>query len=584
MNNIVLTTQKIKPKLSHAKIRDNLESFFFAGSGDRYLAEWAKHSGTVIKTYHFSKQNVPWGGKPPKANHSISNERNCGYKLKIVQPFRNHITNNRYGLVVDEFTTDVPYISPDPDRHTASVCPIKHLAHCKIVIKLALAYKDYFSLGETNENNGSAKLFMYAKDRKPIPIKIATEIAEKFKLDFFNLTGEQIECFPAKGNGNVKLPCNPNKCTIIDSGEVEPYEEAFELVAIGDKKQRQYYDTHNLREYQAALDRGNNLDVDCWLKSIEQGCINLPYKALETDDSQVSTKPCEVRSAAKPPNRLPKMPTAKKIIVSKTSLDELRLEPDAFIRQSEAMRILCRKLKRVATVEEGLDFIKQNNLYSGDWFNPARSSRVKDILRFTAKTFDKTKCGNGGSFDFNPKKHIKFIKSKFQGSYKISKTGFDINKSSSGFVRQRKSIITLKEINIYHTIFESCRSSAKYKDGGVPELRMSQMWDVLKSTGQIKGSWNRDKWEWLRGRLIDLKVIVCDFVKQRKKSYCYSEGENHPIHRHDWKAKAVLPKMPATSLITKRKKHNTVSGLAILFLKDEGVKRQLEHPPPLILN
>src|SRR5262249_43227248 len=78
-------------------------------------------------------------------------------------------------------------------------------------------------------------------------------------------------------------------------------------------------------------------------------------------------------------------------------LADLAGEPDSFRRQSEALRRLTRYLKRVPTPEDGLDFLKANNLFTGPWGEnlSRRKTRVRGILKFLARDFDAGKCGKG---------------------------------------------------------------------------------------------------------------------------------------------------------------------------------------------
>ena len=73
-------------------------------------------------------------------------------------------------------------------------------------------------------------------------------------------------------------------------------------------------------------------------------------------------------------------------------IDGLDNEADALVRQRNALLRCARLLKRVPSVEEALQFIKDNGLYSGEWKNSARRPRVRGILKFIAKTFDPKKC------------------------------------------------------------------------------------------------------------------------------------------------------------------------------------------------
>lgn len=70
-------------------------------------------------------------------------------------------------------------------------------------------------------------------------------------------------------------------------------------------------------------------------------------------------------------------------------------DPDSFRRQFRGLLEYCRQLRRVVSVEEGLDMIQARRLYTGEWTDRLgkRTKRVIYILRYIARTFDSAKCG-----------------------------------------------------------------------------------------------------------------------------------------------------------------------------------------------
>ena len=77
-------------------------------------------------------------------------------------------------------------------------------------------------------------------------------------------------------------------------------------------------------------------------------------------------------------------------------LPKLDDESDWLTRRRRALMALCRAERRVVSVDEALDWLKANHLYSEPWENPGRRAKVKSILRYIARTFDSAKSKQGG--------------------------------------------------------------------------------------------------------------------------------------------------------------------------------------------
>jgi hypothetical protein len=263
---------------------------------------------------------------------------------------------------VDKVTTHVPFITLDPDRHNASDCPDQFLTLCKAVVEFAQQQTDFFLQGEVNPRNGSAKIFMWHKELEAIPIKKARDLAEEFKEKIRDLTGDEIEVFPAKGHTKIKLPCREDKTTIIDTGYLPRNSERYytgekaltkygwatneelwalanqtpnpkrfmnEVKGYGAKKHRVHYESYDYRAWAEFLQRGQNLDTDLFFAEIERSCLNLPFKeeiehvndlplkSLSSHGDEEANIPhsaslrCGMRPTAKPSNRLSLEPTAK---------------------------------------------------------------------------------------------------------------------------------------------------------------------------------------------------------------------------------------------------------------------------------
>ena len=73
----------------------------------------------------------------------------------------------------------LPILVVDPDRHTGTPTE-KFVAFVKAVVEIFEdETSDFRTSAEVNPNNGSAKLFAWTKNRPPIEIETAREIAER---------------------------------------------------------------------------------------------------------------------------------------------------------------------------------------------------------------------------------------------------------------------------------------------------------------------------------------------------------------------------------------------------------------------
>ena len=411
------TVGTIKLKKTTSQIIGDLERRLFAGRGDSYIAWY--HAEDRAANYKFSKASrppqVPIGTDP----------------LKLVSPLKKHQAGYHHGLSVDDRTTHVPLITPDMDRHSASICPVQHLEECKIITTMVVAdYRDFFVQGEVNPRNGSAKPLMFPRDGQPIYRKKAEDIAGKLNDRIKELIGRRIEVFPDNLK-NLWLPCREDKKTIIDTGYLPRNSERYymgerekttygwltreeqweiaketpnpkrfmnEMKGYGKKKHRVYFESYDYRAWAEFLQRGQNLDTDLFFAEIERCCLNLPYqeeiesandlplKSLSSHGDEEANIPhsasphCGMRSTAPPSNRLSFGPTAKEdrfaMVVPKTAkpkklklppLDELREEPNSYTRQLQFCLLICQKAKRVVEVDEALSQIREHDMFTGDW-------------------------------------------------------------------------------------------------------------------------------------------------------------------------------------------------------------------------
>jgi hypothetical protein len=614
------SSQKAKRKQrrpSYTSIRESLERRLYCGSGDEFIADW-KEAGTQ-PTYRFSRHHRP-SFIPSYASLS---------KLELVQPLDKHQCGLPHGLSVDKATTHVPFITLDPDRHNASICPDHFLTLCEAVVEFAQQQTDFFLQGEVNPRNGSAKIFMWHKELEAIPIDDVRDLAEQFKEKIKDLTGNEIEVFPAKGNTKIKLPCREDKISVVDTGLLGRHKERYvkvydEMVyenpanpimtheqvwALIDKKdrptKRSHYETYDYREWQAFLDRQESMDVDLWLSAIKKGCKNLPHEDLKANIPHSAEPRCGMRSTAKPSNRLSSGPTANEdrfavVVPKKTAkpkklrlppLDELRQEPNSYTRQLQFCLLICQKAKRVVEVDEALDLIREHDMFTDDWFDNElrREHRVGSILNRIARTFDPDMLGSGTTMDIAFDCWMKWGRGKFADQRRVAVSFSSGCVFEDGTVRlassyQRYCRFSPDEIGFVYAIISYCMRTSLLEDGGVPEDRAEAIWKLFHEAKLPKSKWNVTKFRNIRDMLHDLDIIKCDYIKRPGKAYCYKAGNFNP-EQPTWKnsVKRLRTAGTASSYIYKRRELNTVG---VYYTSDfrenrlNGLSGTRQRPPP----
>ena len=168
--------------------------------------------------------------------------------------------------------------------------------------------------------------------------------------------------------------------------------------------------------------------------------------------------------------------TKKKIKAIKGSGDGNPLN-----RQFPALMALSRKLKRVPTVSEALNYLRETGNYSGDWEDGLqRNRRVPQMLNRITKTFDPEKVG-GNSYTIPLGKWWAWAKK--YGKYFVHE---EIN--DRGKVKWRISI-TIHELSTAMSIIEYCGKIDPNEDGTIPtESSQNNLESVCIMQARLKSS------------------------------------------------------------------------------------------------
>lgn len=593
---------KSRITLTESEATHWLEKLLFKGHGKKYLG-WKFDEYVLgedgeeildklggLRVWDFDWEVPPsWWKRRHFGNRSV---------IDHVRPLWLHLCGCQRGLVIDAQTSFLPFLSIDPDRHKNT--PIEEfIEYVRAVTSIfEAACPDYHLSGEVNPTNGSSKLFAWPTRSDSIEITEAKDIAGDVHRRILEATGKNIECF-GHNMKNIRLPLHPEKLTVIDSGLLG---RATRRKGRDLKK----FETHSVAEFAGWRQSGKNLDHDTFFRVIRQCCQNLPEE-VSTEELNKIRSP-ETSTTQNPESVLsPKVRTEQKTsmiskpkastfepkvktghrslenisVRSRTSITELRDEPNSFERQHKALLIACRQAKSVINEDDALAFIQDHDLYTGDWADNElrRRQRVRDILALIAKTFDSAKCsGSGEHFEINVNKFRSFTRSRLPGM--VRKTTDHARLDEYGVVHEYKRFVSASndDIACWMAINEFCRESSEQGDGGVPESRASKVWTILNNTGKIVHKWSKERWRLIRDYLHKRKIVFCDYKYSRDDSYCYKAWESHP----GYKAKKPKRGLPGSFRDLQKKKKtkrlNTEGVFSRLQNRVQGTVHPALHP------
>lgn len=200
------------------------------------------------------------------------------------------------------------------------------------------------------------------------------------------------------------------------------------------------------------------------------------------------------------PTSSPPTPARKRPQVGRNlDVDDLKVEPDSFERQRNALLQLARSLKRVPDLNEALDFIRESRLYTGTWDEnfSRRQTRVQSILTFITRSFDASKCTKGsvnvGKFDsWVLKKFPKGLTGGRRKSLTPEGTVVEVGET----VRVSPAFIST-----FLSVCEFALVIDKNKDGTLPHARAEKVWDSLYARGLIRVRFCARKWAICRDQM-----------------------------------------------------------------------------------
>jgi hypothetical protein len=266
-------------------------------------------------------------------------------------------------------------------------------------------------------------------------------------------------------------------------------------------------------------------------------------------------------------------------------LSDLTNEPDSFERQREAMRRFARYLKRMPTVEEGMQFLHDHHLYTGTWEEhlTRRRARVHNILAFIAETFDPSKCANGS---VNVGKYDEWTTKKFPNGL-IGGHRRDMDEDGNLVDVCQNIHVSTKFIAVFMAVVEFALLIDKNQDGSVPHDRCKELWNALKDKGLLAVSFNDRKWAVCREELAKLGIIaITDRDYGPGRAMKWGTGTYFP-GLGLWKTKkqpSLLGPVDLASFIQEKNEKTTEEHNTFLLTEagEDGVLGRLSRsrPPP----
>ncbi len=275
----------------------------------------------------------------------------------------------------------------------------------------------------------------------------------------------------------------------------------------------------------------------------------------------------------------------------KTVQDDADLgdEPDALVRQRKALLQFARLLKRVPSVEEALKYIQHNGLYSGAWRNPARKTRVRGILKYIAKTFDRAKCTKPGRSPLavNIGKYDAWAKAKFPvGFVGVKKRKIVTDEFEVLEVHERIEI-GWEFISIFVSVCEYCLLLDGRPDGSLPHERAKKLWSYLFNKKMVLVNFDDRKWAACRDGLTGI-VKVTDRNYSAGKAMRWAIDQFFPFLGL-WKKNKLPSLLEAVDrqefvdslFITRERRHNSLLNKKPSDSTETGILPD-PHPPPAI--
>ena len=451
-------------------------------------------------------------------------------------PLLDHLKGRFRGLVWRN-ATHVPFVTVDLDRHSADILAKNHIREVMATGRLlitkfsqAQGYRLHWCV-EVNPNNGSVKFFGWGD--RPIPIDIAQKIGETIHeaLGRNGLLGKKHsrEVFPYN-HPQVLLPMRVDKITVIDTGVLPTCTRKKKDFQGG----MENYETYSVLAFTQWLRQGGHFCEKTLQAKLIHACDNLP------DQPKIE----EISDKKSPEPDSPEEKNTRTHRYSGAEADN----PNSFERQHAALLPFCRKIGRVVSEKEAMDYIKANRLYTDSWQDTLarRKGRVRWILRQIAKTFDPSKCQGVrhevpiGKYDQWAKHHVGQIKGKSRR---------DLDDFGNLIIQENRYRVNWSFTSAFLSVVEFCLITSPNEDGSLPQVRAEDIWNRCYAGGQIGMPFDEKKWaicrDWLERKGI---IKVVDRNWQRGKAMRWAVSDDFHSLPDWWRREKRVSPLEAVSL------------------------------------
>ena len=276
-----------------------------------------------------------------------------------------------------------------------------------------------------------------------------------------------------------------------------------------------------------------------------------------------------------------------------SNVEDSRSE-DAFVRNHEDIppfvRAFFKRHRRFPTAEETLDWLKFNNLYSGEWEDnqEKRATRVGQILRFKEQTFDPEMLSGGKQnvVDLRLGRFTNWVRRHFGAEMAVQVVEVQKFDPVSMTAPTAHVMIPAKFVETFLVVADVCLKQDPLDNKAVPTNRFKALWKLVENGA----AWNQRHFQIVRDRFHRMGVIkIVDRHHERGKAWRWEAGSRFPsfmskeesrrLKRSRRMVVAVGQASSFTNTTNSKSLHNT------LYQPDAEIRgtrgwKLVERPPP----
>ncbi len=445
---------------------------------------------------------------------------------------------------------------------------MRHFEIVRDVGRYLRGFRQLKVCAEINPANGSTKFYAFHPGRQ----WYANEAELWGKRVYQDLMrrglhhGQSIEVFPHEKTNTVAfwLPCKAEKVTVIDTGALKRTKRRIRHERY--PGEWDYVDTYSATEFTKWLLDGQNYNVEVFLVKLDEAIENLTYQPKQIEvpvEVEQDSAPCGSGSHDECSDH--------------KNTPRMNLGAYAWTRNIKDVQFFLRAFwranNRLPTLDETLEYLRANNLYSGTWAkNKAqRCRRVKEILQWHAERFDPTKLSTDNTFIVQSKKIKRWVKRRFRNgmSGKLKKHAVGMHSLGTNQVDVHASRWFVGHLM---QIVYFCLSVDPNEDDSVPTDRIKALWRLLPNAP----SWNQERFQMVRNELHKARVVnIYDRQHQAGKAWKWIPGQDYPFVSKNCDCVEDSGEIEEP----RRKKKEQSSSLYHFGFLDP-IPAPTEHPPP----